>query len=34
MIEDSLEYDANHYINRSPGLTSMICDSMKRNDVN
>lgn len=29
MIEDSLEYDDNHYMNQSPGLTIMIhCDSM------
>ena len=27
MIEDSLEYDDNHYMNQSPGLTIMIhCD--------
>lgn len=35
MIEDSLEYDDNHYMNQSPGLTIMIhCDSMKLNDDN
>ncbi|CAK7327735.1 unnamed protein product [Dovyalis caffra] len=32
MVEDSLEYDANHYRNHSSSLTIMILNSMRRND--